>query len=152
MTLLVVGTICNVALNFSPLLCHNDLHLSTTTSVGINSPQKKRNKKHSMLNFFHISSTQCCQLGMVSSPLCSIWFLKTVATCMHMFLDSPEVKSFWLQVANILEVFIPCLPHTLLLNYDSTLTKPFYQKKVFLAVTAAKNAGFRVETSSYILY
>lgn len=52
----------------------------------------------------------------------------------HMFSDCPE--RFWSQVANIvtdlLEVFIPCLPHTLLLNDDSTITLPFYQKEALL--------------------
>lgn len=47
----------------------------------------------------------------------------------------------------------PCSPHIPLLNDDSIIILPFYQKKVFLAgVTAAKTkkkVDFKVETSSF---
>lgn len=59
----------------------------------------------------------------------------------HMFWDCLE--RFWSQVANtvtdLLEVFIPSLPHILLLNDDWWS----YNKKI---------ADFKVETSSYTLY
>lgn len=66
------------------------------------------------------------------------------------------MKSFYLQVAHtladLLGVCILSLPHVLLLKDNSTIPFPFYQKKtlpVGVSAAAKKNAGLKVETSSY---
>lgn len=64
------------------------------------------------------------------------------------------MKSFYLQVANtladLLGVCILSLTHILLLNDDSTIPFPFYQKKILLAgVSAAKKCW--LESGNFLI-
>ena len=66
-----------------------------------------------------------------------------MGTYVHMMWECPGVSTFWAAVASflsdIIELDVPCLPHILLLNDDSSLNITLHKKRIFLAgLTAAK--------------
>ncbi len=116
--------------------------------VWSNIPLTSRNHNHQLIHYkliqrYYLSPRRCCQIRITQSPLCQLCPHKVLGTYLHMMWECPGVFSLWLSISNILSCLIqtniPCLPHILLLNDDTSLHLNFYRKRVlFAGLTAAK--------------
>ena len=116
--------------------------------VWSNIPLTSRNHNNQLIHYkmiqrYYLSPRKRCQLQISQSPLCSLCTEKPMGTYVHMMWECPEVLIFWRLVSKVLsqtiDITIPCLPHILLLNDDSSLNLTLSMKRVFLTgLTAAK--------------
>lgn len=97
---------------------------------------------YKMIHRFYLSPRKCCQLQITSSPFCLLCSQRSMGTYIHMFWECSGVRSFWVQIAQVLSDIIgskiPCLPNVMLLNDDSSLNILGKKNILFAGLTAAK--------------
>lgn len=113
-----------------------------------NIPLTSSNYNYQLVNYkfihrYYLSPRKCCQLRIITTPICALCTVHAVGTYFHMVWECPAVENFWREViaiiSNILKVHIPFLPHIVLLNDDTTLKLTRYQKiLLFNGLTVAK--------------
>lgn len=79
----------------------------------------------------------------ITEPFCTLCVTKKIGTFKHMFWECPPVMDFWKQIAcnlsRLLEVSVPCLLDTLILNNFLHVNLKVGKIRVLLAgITTAK--------------